>query len=150
MKEFSAQKYLDSIIDQLVRQTPSPVMLTEEWVKSFHPKPGAYIFFEKKTIVYVGETKNLRKRMRQIWKSGHTFRRSIGNREYSTTEGWVRAKRGDKFCNEIEELINSHFRKRLRLAFIETIIGRKEIEDSVCAKYKPKYNQREKKKNIAP
>ena len=70
------------------------MLLSSKWVKSFPNKPGVYVAFEGSKIVYVGETGNIRGRMKDLLDTRHhNLRRNIGRLKFSEMgRGGVKSK----------------------------------------------------------
>jgi hypothetical protein len=127
------KKYLEELRENLFRQDNfRRVTMTREWAKEIPSKAGVYVFKDNDKIVYVGETGNLRGRMKDLLDSRHhTIRRTIGVKFYSTIDGFVKATTKIKFPEHIETLVNGHICKKLLLAYVEVSLGRKELEEMI-------------------
>lgn len=80
----------------------------------------------------MGETGNLKGRMNDLLDSRHhTVRRTIGQKLFSTMEGFQKATTKSKFPEHIESLVNEHICTKLSLAFLEVKLGRKELEELI-------------------
>ena len=110
----------------------SQVVMSREWANKIPSSPGVYVFKDMDKIVYVGETGNLRGRMKDLLDSRHhTIRRTIGVKFYSTIVGFVKATTKIKFPEHIEILVNEHICENLLLAYIPVTLGRKELEEMI-------------------
>jgi hypothetical protein len=144
MEKFNTTKYLQSIYDKLLNECIShKIDLTRAWASDFPSVPGVYIFRDKKKIVYVGETGNLRGRMKDMVDTrNHVLRRNIGNKLYCEIRGFESATARRKFNDTIEDILNSHIRKNLTVCCMKVDLGRKELEEKIQNEFKPEYNQK--------
>lgn len=116
----------------------------DDWPAGVPDAPGVYLIWNKADeLVYVGETANLRARMRDIGRTyNHSCRRKVGGLEFKGTLD----PKTDLYSPEIEGLTTAFFKDELKVAFAEVTIGRKELEFFFMAehhsdpKFWPKYN----------
>lgn len=115
---------------------------TSKWSSKVPKLPGIYVVWNQDNIiVYVGETSNLQERMNDLIDTRHhTLRRAIGHMEFSKEPDFQKANSKVKFPPRIEEMITEFFKNNLSLTYCATKIGRKEFEEYLVKKYKPKYN----------
>jgi excinuclease UvrABC nuclease subunit len=127
------QQYLKLLQSKLLgTDSFKDVVLTKEWVKSIPAQAGVYIFTQDDKIVYVGETGNLRGRMKDLLDSRHhTVRRTIGLRFFSEIEGFIKATNRAKFPEHVELLVNKHISEKLRISYLSISLGRKELEEQI-------------------
>lgn len=96
---------------------------------------------DKKKIIYVGETANLKDRMKDLGRTyNHTLRRSIGQEIIGK-----KVTNKDKYTDEEEKRINEYFQKNIKLSFIIIPFGRKELEEQIIKNYNPIYNKPKKR-----
>lgn len=142
--------YLSTLKEQLLDASNwKPITLTRQWAKGIPPDSGVYVLKDQKTIVYVGETGNLAKRMADFLDSRHhSARRSLGERHYSDTKGFKKATTTKKFPEQIEDLLNNYISLNIVLAYLTVPIGRKELEEFIekDIDLKSKLNKRGKRK----
>lgn len=126
-------KYLEQLRNRLFsKENHRKIALTKEWLSGVPPMPGVYVVFSGADTVYVGETGNLRKRMRDLCDSRHhTLRRSIGHKFYSDVKGYCQASTKEKFPDHIETLINTHICRKYTISFLPVSLGRKELEEFI-------------------
>lgn len=112
------------------------------WSGTLPKIPGIYVVWSATNqIVYVGETSNLQERMNDLKDTRHhTLRRSVGHMEFSKEPDFHKANSKVKFSPPIEKLVTEFFKATLTLTYCPTKIGRKEFEEYLMKKYKPKYN----------
>lgn len=121
------------------------VALTNDWVKIFPSKAGVYAAFERGNIVYVGETGNIRGRMRDLRDSRHhSLRRNIGKNNFSGERGYKDANTKEEFPKHIEKKVDDWLTKKIKISALPTKLGRKELEEKFIEKYdlKCKYNKK--------
>lgn len=108
-------KYLEILKDKLLHPNNfNQAILTRQSANTIPSKAGVYAFKQDDKVVYVGETGNLRGRMKDLLDSRHhTIRRSIGIMHYSNIDGFARATNKIKFPDHIELLVNDHICNKL-------------------------------------
>ncbi|RKY36743.1 MAG: hypothetical protein DRP78_02870 [Candidatus Omnitrophota bacterium] len=80
------------------KENREQILLTTEWKNRFTAKPGIYTIFEKRKIIYIGESGHLCGRMNDLRKTvNHTFRRTVGSVRFSNIEGFQKATSKKKF-----------------------------------------------------
>lgn len=107
---------------------------TNEWRKVIPSFSGVYALYEKNeetfSLLYIGETGNLRDRMSDICRTfNHTFRRTLGHKIFNAI------KTKSKFDSETEKLLDNFFDEKLYLTFLKVNFGRTEIESYLITKY---------------
>ncbi len=126
------------------------ILMTSEWTKLAPSSAGVYVLIENKKIIYVGESGNLRGRMKDLLDSRHHIvRRTIGKKYFSNIEGFKEASNRLKFPQHIEELVNKHICHQLYMSYLEVPLGRKELEEYIHNKISTenKLNKRGKRKS---
>jgi len=138
------QSYLKGMENELKKnKNKKAVALTNDWVNGFPSKPGIYVAFERDKIVYVGETGNIRGRMRDLQDSRHhTLRRNIGKYNFSNEKGYEDANTKKKFPTHIEKEVDEWLTRKIKISVLPTKLGRKELEEILVGKYDPKYNKK--------
>jgi hypothetical protein len=63
----------------------------------------------------------------------HTVRRTIGERFFSTHDGFIKATTRKKFPDHIEVLVSNHLCNNLMVAVLAVDLGRKELEEMIQA-----------------
>jgi hypothetical protein len=123
------------------------VRLSTEWVNGLPDEPDAYLACEARDVVYVGETGNLRARMRDLLDSRrHSLRRSIGKHNFSMQKDYHDATTRRKFPKHIENSVVTWLQKKVSISLLPMKLGRKELEEKLIHKYDPKYNKRRQRK----
>lgn len=138
--------YLEDLESKLrKRGAISTVELSRKWIAQFPSKPGVYFVWEdgEDNPVYVGETGNIRGRMRDLQDSRHhTLRRSIGEHRFSGEPGYRSASTKRKFPADIEEKVHAWLTGKTTISALPVKLGRKELEERICERCKPKYNKK--------
>jgi GIY-YIG catalytic domain len=97
----------------------------KKWSDNFPPMAGIYAIFYKTKLVYVGESANLKERMKEIKRTyNHSFRRKLG--KHLDANGVIIK---GKFSDELEAKLNEHYIKYLMFSFKKVNFGRLEIEN---------------------
>lgn len=111
------------------------IRLTNEWASKAPNEAGVYILLEGHQVIYVGETGNLKGRMRDLRDTrNHVLRRTIGHTFYREHEHFTMATSKQKFPEEIEMLVSDHLCKRLKISYLPIALGRKELEELIQSK----------------
>jgi len=135
--------YLDNLLNDLLNSTRHKIELTRSWASQFPPKPGVYIFRLGDTIIYAGETGNIRGRMKDLVDTrNHTLRRSIGTKLYSNRPDFTKPSSRNRFCDAIETELNLYISSGLTLSFLPVDLGRKELEEKLIEIHAPEYNNK--------
>lgn len=130
----------------LIESERKTIELTRDWANSFPDQSAVYLFREEGEVCYVGESGNIRGRMNDILNTkNHTVRRNLGNHHYSEHPNYEKATSKKSFVDEIELMLNDRIQKHLTLSYIVVDLGRKELEERLYAKLKPKYNLKGKR-----
>jgi len=92
-------------------------MYSEEWLENAPNKPGLYFVWQKDIIVYVGETANIQKRMKDLRLTyNHTLRRKVGRENFKDDTAYYPASSSNKFHSTIEEKINVYAMENLKVS----------------------------------
>lgn len=134
--EVNAKHYLKQLEDQLLAADRIPMHFKRDWSDHFDKKAGVYAVFDKNKLVYVGETGNLKGRMKDIRRTvNHSFRRSLGKHLFENDEGFEPASSTKKFKDQFEFNLNEHCETNISVAALPIDLGRKELEEDLTAKY---------------
>lgn len=131
--------------NNLLRSDKFKFQTTHNWRKEVVPDfPGVYALFENQdSLLYIGETGNLRERMSDICRTvNHTFRRQLACKRFGAT------KTSKKFDPDIELILDAFFEEKLHVSFIRVNFGRMEIEEFLVAKYQKILLNSEKKRKL--
>jgi len=125
-------------IDQFVKKFDASLLTSSRhayhrdtlWLGVIDKAPGIYAIFIKDTLVYIGETADLRARMGDIRRTyNHTFRRKLGQKEFNGV------LEGNKFSELIEDELHNFCEKHVEIVFQVLHFGRLEVESRLIAKY---------------
>jgi len=136
---------LESLIEEIENQlllSKQYRLYSDNWTKDMPSYAGIYVIRNREKIVYVGETANIKDRMKKDMKNtqNHNVRRNIGKYHYSDHPDYYPATSKKKFAPSIESLINEFCSKFLTVSFAVVHVGRLEVEESLIARYEPIYN----------
>lgn len=106
------------------------VQFSKHWFNQFPDFPAVYVFFLQGELYYVGEARNLHKHMFFIfhWK----MKMDRLRRE--------KAVLPDLKVDYIKRLFLREDMRQFKISFMHVELGRKEFQEYLVAKYKPKYN----------
>lgn len=108
------------------------IYLNNEWVNTIPQTPGTYVFELEGQIVYVGETGNLRGRMRDLLDTRHhNIRRNLGHKLYAHTPDYLKASSKLKFPDIIERQLIDYIKQNMKVSFLSLSLGRKELEERI-------------------
>lgn len=123
------------------------VTLSIRWINNMPSEPGIYAIFEKKTLVYIGETGNIQGRMWDMMDSRHhQLRRNVGRMNFSKIKGYRDADSSTKFPAKIERKLDRWIQNKFKISALPLYLGRKELEEDIVEYYKPKYNKKGRRK----
>jgi hypothetical protein len=139
----STTKYLTELADRLVKGKRLPIGLTSGWAKQFPAEAGVYILFDGSALVYAGETSSIKERMRDYLDTRHhTVRRKIGLFNFSGVAGFKMASSKKRFPAHIEKMVENRLKNEIKICFLVIELGRKELEEFIINKFKPRYNSK--------
>ena len=143
------QDYLQHLENRLLNKEPrNSIQLNRAWANQFPETAAVYIFREGDEVCYVGETGSFKGRMTDLLNTkNHTIRRNIGSLHYSNHKDFEKASSKKSYHPEIEILLNKKIINDLTVSFIEIELGRKELEEQLYEKYRPKYAIKGKRKS---
>ena len=138
-----AERYLRTIEKKLINKAKEKPELSHHWANRYPKKPGVYVAFEHGILVYVGETGNVRGRMKDLLDSRrHSLRRNIGKYNFSGRKGYRDATSREKFPQPFETHVESWIERKISISVLAVSLGRKELEERIYKKHGPKYNKR--------
>jgi hypothetical protein len=141
--------YLDVLIELKTELFGSPSIKFEfsnDCYNNFQTKPGVYAIYDENTIIYAGESGNLRQRMKDIRNTqNHNIRRLLGEHHFSNHKHYWKASSTKKFHPEVEALVISYIESNIYVRSIATVIGRKELEELITSENKQLLNKRKKR-----
>lgn len=144
MNDKDVEIYLESMESSIMNGEKCDISLNINWVKTFPKEPGNYVIFEDGNLVYVGETGNIQKRMGDLRNTmNHCLRRNLGDEKFQNADGFDKADSKHNFPPHIETMVNEFIKTHLKVTYLVTKLGRKEIEEWIIEKHgKPIYNKR--------
>jgi hypothetical protein len=111
----------------------------------FKNKPGVYAIFVGGVVAYFGETRSLKRRMRNLKRSdNHTFRRKMGNKLFKGRAGFRALGKGECFSAELEAELSAHMDKHVHVCGVHVRFGRKEIEEYLNDNRRPEFCGRDR------
>lgn len=137
------ESYLRRIENQLFRVPRQRVKFSEKWFQEISSDSGIYGIFQRKKLIYIGETGSLRNRMRDLGRTvNHQFRRSLGKDKFANLRGFKVATSKRKFPPKFEVKLNTWIEGNLKIAIVPLSLGRKEFEEYICKNHKPRFNRK--------
>lgn len=136
--------HLEDMENELMKnENKKKVDLSNDWAKEFPDEPGVYVAFENRQVVYVGETGNLQCRMKDLRNTlNHSFRRNIGRVRFSHIRGYQDASSKKKFPQHVENKVENWLTTKIKISYLATELGRKELEERIFKRYSPVYNKK--------
>ncbi|WP_298247334.1 GIY-YIG nuclease family protein [uncultured Christiangramia sp.] len=96
----------------------------KKWSSNFPSEAGIYAIYDQDNLVYVGETANLKERMKEVKRTyNHSFRKKLGK---FLVEGSKIVK--GKFGEKLELRLNDYYLERINFRYKEINFGRLEVE----------------------
>jgi len=128
LTEANIRKAKEDAENTLLTSSKIKFSFDRRWSHNFLSQAGVYAIFDKGTLCYIGQTANLRERMKEVKRTyNHSFRKKLGY-----TLGGVIEKR--KFSESIEEELNEYFKNNLTFSALAIDFGRLEIESYLIQK----------------
>jgi hypothetical protein len=142
------QSHLVEMEDYLMKSdNQRTVKLSRGWANALPSDAGVYAAFEGNNLVYIGESGNIKERMKDLLDSRHhALRRNIGRLNFSNIDGYVNASSYNRFPPHIEEKVESWITEKIKISTLPTVLGRIELEEIIIEKFCPKYNIKERRK----
>jgi len=135
MKKLTIPKirtYIEEIESTFLTQSRVDFSFDRKWSSNFPDAGGVYTIFDKNILVYIGESANIKERMKEIKRTyNHSFRRKLGKRLFNNPPMEKR-----KFSPEIEIALNEYYLDNISISALEINFGRLEIESYLIHKYK--------------
>ena len=123
-------KYIKDIENELLTSERILFSFDKKWSDNFidgtkKGLAGIYAIFDKDDLVYIGETANLKERMKEVKRTyNHSFRRKLGRKLHPEL---TKNPKG-KFSNKIEDELNKYFLKNISFSYKQLNFGRLEVE----------------------
>ncbi|SDS75981.1 GIY-YIG catalytic domain-containing protein [Gillisia sp. Hel1_33_143] len=116
--------FVDDFETELFNSKHIKFNFDKKWSSNFPSKAGIYAIYDKDKLVYVGETANLKERMKEVKRTyNHSFRRKLGKflvEDSKIVKG--------KFGEELELRLNDYYVDRINFRYKEINFGRLEVE----------------------
>ncbi len=136
LEEREILKIVEACEQELKSKEKIKFSFDKKWSDNFPKKAGIYAIFYKDKLVYVGETANLKERMKEVKRTyNHSFRRKLG--KYLNPDSLVIK---GKFDIKLEEELSLHFKDYLWFTYTEVNFGRKEIENYLMQRNEGVFN----------
>lgn len=102
-----------------------------KWSSNFPAKAEIYAIFDKEELIYIGETANLKERMKEVKRTyNHSFNRKLGRH---LNKGAM--IRNGKFDTIIELGLNNYLQSNISFSYIELNFGRLEVESQLIHRF---------------
>lgn len=126
------KKFVDSFEMELLASTRYKIDFNTRWFDTVSKSAGIYAIFDKDEVIYIGETANLRERMKELRRTyNHSFRKKLGKK---LQEEAVIIK--GKFPEELEISLHQYCNDNISVAVKELLFGRLEVESYLIHKHK--------------
>lgn len=117
--------------------------LTRAHCSDWPEAPGVYGLYDPTGLIYIGESGSLSARASDLFQTRHhQFRRSLGAYLFSGHPQYAPATSRRAYCEEIEMRLSGYIENTIRYAVLPIAVGRKEIEEAVCARSPNLMNRR--------
>lgn len=112
--------------DRMLKTNPRIAFsFDRKWSNNFPSNAGVYAIFYDGQLFYIGESANVKERMKELKRTvNHSFRRKLGR--FFEPDSVI--ERG-KFSPELETRLNEEYERNISVSFIEVNFGRIEIEN---------------------
>lgn len=138
-KQKEVDKYLYAMKSHLrnLREKRKPDFKSGRWLRKIKGA-GVYAVFEKKELVYVGETEDFQRRMREVKSFLHVLPIKI-----------FKIKKGQRIPDKKRKEMRRWMEDNFGFAFLPLKLGRKELEEWIIQRDNPKYQGRKKQQSQA-
>lgn len=103
----------------------------KKWSSNFPSKAGVYAIYDLDKLIYIGESANLKERMKEVKRTyNHSFRRKLGKHLVAGSK----IVKG-KFGENLELSLNEYYLDRINFRYKEINFGRLEIESYLIQKH---------------
>ena len=124
LSEHDIIKFVEGFEAELMQSDKIPFSFDRNWSSNFPRKAGIYAIFDNDKLIYVGETANLKERMKEVKRTyNHSFRKKLGR---FLVEGAKITK--EKFEETLELKMNDYYLERIQFAYKELNFGRLEVD----------------------
>ncbi|MEH6949729.1 GIY-YIG nuclease family protein [Bacillus sp. JJ634] len=105
-------------VEEYLKTAPRHQLNNPDWKNKCDFSNGVYVVYENDEMIYVGESSNVKKRVRRLNRS-HGLYKKVGPKLFTDSA--------------------------YTIVFVQLPLGRKEIEEELIRKHSPKYNTSGKK-----
>ena len=117
-------EFVNKFEEELFNSIAIKFNFDKKWSSNFPSKAGIYAIYDIDKLVYVGETANLKERMKEVKRTyNHSFRKKLGK---FLVEG-SKVVNG-KFEETLELELNDYYLERINFRYKELNFGRLEVE----------------------
>lgn len=125
------QTFIDDFEKELMQADKIKFSFDRNWSSKFPSKAGIYAIFDKNKLVYIGETANLKERMKEVKRTyNHSFRRKLGKFLVESSK----VVKG-KFEETLELTLNDYYLDRITFSYKELNFGRLEVESHLIHRH---------------
>ena len=132
MKTFKeVEAFVDEFEKALLTVPRIAFTFDRKWSSNFPNQAGIYAIFDQDKLVYIGETADLKERMKDVKRTvNHTFRKKLGLKLYN-------AKLVNrKYDEKTEADLNEYYLTNLTFAYKSILFGRLETETQLINRNK--------------
>ncbi len=131
--EKTFQRYIDAFVEELEKKENTLEFCDRN---EFPAKAGVYSVFKGDTLIYVGESGNIKKRLCDLHRTkNHSLRRTLGKELFSHLTTFEEASEKKSFPVDIELKLNEYMEQNIFIKAMPTNFGRKEIEEAVVNRH---------------
>lgn len=124
-------EFVNKFEEELFNSTAIKFNFDKKWSSNFPSRAGIYAIYDIDQLVYVGETANLKERMKEVKRTyNHSFRKKLGK---FLVEGSKVVK--GKFEETLELKLNDYYLERINFRYKELNFGRLEVESYLIHRY---------------
>lgn len=143
-KESEIKAFVEKFEQQLMSSRKVPFSFDRKWSSNFPSKAGIYAIFDKNNLVYIGETANIKERMKELKRTyNHSFRKKLGR--YLVKDAKIIK---GKFEETLEIKLNDYYLEHISIACKALNFGRLEVESQLIHKNEGLLNSKEKRNQI--
>lgn len=123
---------MQEIEETLLTQDKIEFTFDRKWSSNFPDAPGIYTIFDNNSLVYIGESANVKERMKEIKRTvNHTFRKKLCRKLHGK-----QPIEKSRYPSKIEKALDEYYKKNLTFSAVELQFGRLETETYLINKYK--------------
>lgn len=146
---FTDEEILDFVIQfesELFSKERISFNRNKSWTRNNFPDgPGIYAIFDKRDLIYIGESANIRLRMQEIKRTYNHSIKKILNKKY-----FKQSLIGNKYCDDTEAKIDHHLLEHITFSALPLNFGRLEMESYLLHRNAKKVLNKIGKRNRIP